>query len=99
MHLENLDAAPVGPTATLSTLRGRLDKALTAEGIAAEQVIADLVHDVEGGILGSAGGRFFGWVVGSSLPAALAADWMTAAWDQNAALYACAPAAAVVEEV
>jgi glutamate/tyrosine decarboxylase-like PLP-dependent enzyme len=98
-HLASLDAAPVGATATLDTLRGRLDKALIAEGIAAEQVIADLVHDVEGGIMGSAGGRFFGWVVGGSLPAALAADWMTAAWDQNAALYACAPAAAVVEEV
>jgi glutamate/tyrosine decarboxylase-like PLP-dependent enzyme len=98
-HLGNLNATPVGPTITLDTLRGRLDKALTAECVPAEQVIADLVHDAEGGILGSAGGRFFGWVVGGSIPAALAADWMTGAWDQNAALYACAPAAAVVEEV
>ena len=64
-----------------------------------EQVVAELVHDVEGGILGSAGGRFFGWVVGGSLPAALAADWLTAAWDQNAAMYTCAPAAAIAEEV
>jgi glutamate/tyrosine decarboxylase-like PLP-dependent enzyme len=98
-HLGNLEAAPVGATASLDILRSRLDRALTGEGQAAEQVLADLVHDVAGGILGSAGGRFFGWVVGGSLPAALAADWMTAAWDQNAALYACAPAAAVVEEV
>ena len=52
----------------------------------------------EGGIIDSAGGRFFGWVIGGSLPAALAADWMTSTWDQNAGLYACAPAAAVVEE-
>ncbi|HTC89306.1 MAG TPA: pyridoxal-dependent decarboxylase, partial [Bryobacteraceae bacterium] len=34
-----------------------------------------------------------------SVPAALAADWLTSAWDQNAALYACAPSAAVVEEI
>jgi len=47
----------------------------------------------------SAGGRFFGWVVGGALPSALAADWLTATWDQNAGLYAAGPAAAIVEEV
>ena len=62
-------------------------------------MIAELAADVQGGILGSAGGRFFGWVLGGSLPAALAADWLTAAWDQNAGLYAAGPAAAIVEEV
>jgi aromatic-L-amino-acid decarboxylase len=45
------------------------------------------------------GGRFFGWVIGGSLPAALAADWVTLAWDQNAAIHACGPAEAVIEEV
>ena len=49
-------------------------------------------------MLGSAGGRFFGWVIGGVLPAAMAADWLTSAWQQNAALYACSPAASVVEE-
>jgi glutamate/tyrosine decarboxylase-like PLP-dependent enzyme len=63
------------------------------------RVIEDLVRDVEGGILGMPGGRFYAWVIGGSLPAALAADWLTSAWDQNAALYSCSPAAAVVEEV
>lgn len=63
------------------------------------EVIADLVKSVEGGILGSAGACFFGWVIGGALPAALAADWLTAAWDNNASLYACGPAAAIVEEV
>src|SRR5262249_31119078 len=41
----------------------------------------------------------FGWVIGGVVPSALAADWLTTAWDQNAGLYAAGPAAAVVEEV
>jgi glutamate/tyrosine decarboxylase-like PLP-dependent enzyme len=98
-HLENLDTFPVAATADLLTLRQQLSKPLTPEGIPAGQVIDELVRDVDGGIIGSAGGRFFGWVVGASVPASLAADWLTSAWDQNAALYATAPAAAVVEEV
>ena len=97
--LAQLDRAPVAPTASLEQLRNRLVKPLTDRGIPPAQVIGELGSDVDGGILGSAGGRFFGWVIGGSLPAALAADWLTSVWDQNAGLYACGPAAAVVEEV
>lgn len=97
--LENLDRGAVAATADVDTLRGRLSKPLPDEGVSPERVITELARDVEGGVLGSAGGRFYGWVIGGSLPAALAADWLTGAWDQNAALYACGPAAAVVEEV
>lgn len=97
-YLSRLDRLPVAPPATLQELRDRLHKPLNESSLPPEQVIAELVADAQGGILGSAGGRFFGWVIGGALPAALAADWMTAAWDQNAGLYACGPAAAIVEE-
>src|SRR5260370_11238624 len=98
-HLDALDGTSVAATATLEELCARLARSLDFEGIPAEDVLDDLVADMAGGILGSAGGRFFGWVIGGAVPAALAADWLTAAWDQNAASYACAPAEAVIEEV
>jgi len=98
-YLEKLDEASVSATVDLNHLRDRLSRPLAVEGADPVKVINELVADVEGGILGSQGGRFFGWVIGGSLPAALAADWLTATWDQNAALYACGPAEAVIEEI
>lgn len=97
-HLENLDQTSVAATADLQTLRERFDKPLPSTGLAPAQVIQELHADVAGGLLGSAGGRFFGWVIGGAVPAAVGADWLTSTWQQNSALYACSPAAAVVEE-
>jgi glutamate/tyrosine decarboxylase-like PLP-dependent enzyme len=98
-YLGRLEAGPVAAGAGLEELRARLGGELGREGKDPIEVIDALVEDSKGGMLGSAGGRFFAWVIGGSSPAALAADWLTSAWDQNAALYACAPAEAVVEEV
>lgn len=97
-HLEKLDETSVAATVDAETLRARIAKPLPQDGMPADKVIEELVREVDGGLLGSAGGRFFGWVIGGVLPAALAADWLTSAWQQNAALYATGPAAAIVEE-
>ncbi|MGI9235869.1 MAG: pyridoxal phosphate-dependent decarboxylase family protein [Woeseiaceae bacterium] len=97
--LDSLDERPVAVTATVQELRTALDKQLSEHGMAPSQVIDELARDAEAGLLGSTTGRFFGWVIGGNLPAALAADWLTSAWDQNGATYAVSPASSVVEEV
>lgn len=97
--LNSLEHRPVHPTATLKELRCRLGAPLEDRGRDAAQVIDDLVIATSGGHLGSASGRSFAWVMGGALPSALAADWLVSTWDNNAAMYLSAPAAAVVEEV
>ena len=97
--LNGLDRRPVRPSATLEELRHRLGAPLEERGMDAAQVIDELVLATSGGHLGSASGRSFAWVMGGVLPSALAADWLVSTWDNNAALYVSAPAAAVAEEV
>ena len=62
-------------------------------------MIEELSAAAEPGLVAEPAGRYFGFVIGGAVPASLAADWLTSAWDQNAGLYVGGPAAAVVEEV
>jgi glutamate/tyrosine decarboxylase-like PLP-dependent enzyme len=98
-YLDGLEDLPVATTTSAATLRARLGRDLSDDGMEPDDVIRELAAAVQGGIMGSASGRFFGWVIGGTLPAAIAADWLTSVWDNNAALHSTAPAAAVVEEV
>jgi glutamate/tyrosine decarboxylase-like PLP-dependent enzyme len=94
-----LPTRPVHATATLETLRARFGGPLPDEGEDPVAVVEALAANAEGGLIGSAGPRYFGFVIGGGLPAAVGADWLTSAWDQNAGLYVIGPAAAVAEEV
>ena len=98
-YLDGLLDRPVGPTVGPPELRRRLTRPLPDHPSDPAEVIDELVRDLDGGLMGSTGGRFFGWVIGGVLPIALATDWLTSAWDQNAASSASSPAAAVVEEI
>ena len=97
-YLHEVDHRPVGPTASLEELRRQLSKSWNDAGIDGKQVVDELARDVEGGLNNSVNARFFAWVIGGSIPSALAADWLTSTWDQNAGMYAVSPASAVVEE-
>ncbi|HWG38423.1 MAG TPA: pyridoxal-dependent decarboxylase [Terriglobales bacterium] len=97
-YLASLNGRSVAATASLDQLRAQWLVPLSEAGAPPEQIIREMAAQADPGTVASAGGRFFGWVIGGSLPAALAADWLTSVWDQNAALFACSPAAAVIEE-
>ena len=70
---------------------------LPQQGIPALECIQQLVALAEPGITAMSGPRFAGWVVGGTLSAALAADWLTSTWDQNAGVGEGAPAATAFE--
>ena len=98
-YLEGLPDRHVGATATRADLLAAMGGPLPERGEAPAAVVDRLARAADPGIVASAGPRYFGFVIGGSLPAALAADWLTSAWDQNGFVFAMSPAAMVAEEI
>src|SRR5215207_5087026 len=81
------------PPRSYREMRGRLSEPLPETGESSEAVLEQLVAVTAGGLMPIAGPRFFGWVMGASHPAGVAADWMVSAWGQNAGYHTPTPAA------
>jgi glutamate/tyrosine decarboxylase-like PLP-dependent enzyme len=90
---------PVASDVRSEDLATALGGELPEQGEAALEVIEALATGADPGLVVTNGGRYFGFVEGGIVPAALAADWLASAWDQNPGFHALSPAAAAVEEV
>lgn len=90
---------PLHPSADAAELRRLFDIGLPEAGRDPVAVLDNLIAAAEPGLVGNTDPRFFAWVMGSSHPAGVAADWLTSIWGQNAGIFQTAPAAAIAEEV
>ena len=96
--LDSVPTRPVGPRADADALRDAFGDKIPDGPSGAVEVVDSLAEAMDPGLMDIASGRFFGWVMGGTLPAALAADWLVSAWDQNTGLRYATPGAAAAEE-
>jgi glutamate/tyrosine decarboxylase-like PLP-dependent enzyme len=96
--LASLNERPIPPQASWDQLAGAFGGDLPSERCDAAAAIDQLAEEADRGLLAIGSGRFYGWVMGGTLPAALAADWLVSAWDQNAGLRYATPAVVAVED-
>lgn len=98
-YLNTLDSRGVFPTDAAIRALPKLGGPLPESPSDPSEVLRLLHEAGSPATVAMAGRRYFGFVIGGSLPAALAANWLATAWDQNPGLYVASPAVSVIEEV
>ncbi|HEX3489010.1 MAG TPA: aminotransferase class V-fold PLP-dependent enzyme [Streptosporangiaceae bacterium] len=98
-YLAGVDERPVAPDAAALAGLARFDEPLPEAGGDPAATLALLDEAGSAATVASAGGRYFGFVIGGSYPVAVAANWLATAWDQNAALPVMSPVAARLHDV
>ena len=96
--LDSVPTRPVGPRTDADSLRDAFGDKMPDGPTDPVDVVDALAAAMDPGLMDIASGRFFGWVMGGTLPAALAADWLVSAWDQNTGLRKATPGTAAAEE-
>ncbi|GAA5101180.1 aminotransferase class V-fold PLP-dependent enzyme [Microbacterium yannicii] len=97
--LDSLPDRPIRPALDVDGVLARLERRLPEDGTDPRDVVEELAAASEPGLMAMGSPRFYGFVIGGAYPAALAADWLVAAWDQNTGSRQPTPATAAVEEV
>jgi glutamate/tyrosine decarboxylase-like PLP-dependent enzyme len=97
--LSSLEVRPVPPQASIAQVTRALGPDLPADGSDPAEVLDLLAQACDPGLTAMPSGRFFGFVIGGTHPAALGADWLVSAWDQNCGLRRITPAHSAVEDV
>ena len=96
--LGSLDTRAVPPAQSVEAVLAAVGGPLPAGPTAPTAVVEQMARSAEPGLMAIQSGRFFGWVMGGTLPAALAADWLVGAWDQNAGMRSPTPGVVALEE-
>ncbi|HMN98552.1 MAG TPA: pyridoxal-dependent decarboxylase [Miltoncostaeaceae bacterium] len=97
--LDELPERPVRPETGARAMLDAFAAPLPDAGADPADVVRELVARAEPGLMASGSGRFLGWVIGGTLPVAVAADWLVSAWDQNCAMSEPFPATTMIEQV
>lgn len=97
--LDSIPSRGVNPRKSASEIKVALDSVLPNGPTDPSLVVKKLAEVGEAGLMAMGSGRFFGWVIGGTLPAALGADWLVSAWDQNGATRIATPTTAAAEEI
>jgi glutamate/tyrosine decarboxylase-like PLP-dependent enzyme len=97
--IDSLPERPVAPRKDVNEMKAVFRRPMPDSPTDPDDVVSELATLAEPGIMAMSSGRFFGWVIGGTLPAPLGADWLVSTWDQNAGMRYATPAMAAIEEV
>ena len=97
--LQSVASRGINPKKSIDEMLEIFGGAIQNESVDPVAVVTRIAELGEPGLMNMGSGRFFGWVIGGTLPAALAADWLVSAWDQNAGMRNTTPTVVAMEEI
>lgn len=98
-YLNDVDSLPIGVNESKKELISKIDTKLPENGEDFTTALEKLSSGAKSGLIGNRNPRYFGYVLAGTTPTALAADWLTSIWNQNAQVFNSSPAASIFEEV